>query len=66
MSKTENDAIAAVRGQGMEKDERAAAVSTIRQLWREGVESGEAQDRETLKEFLKTARRRRGFDSVED
>lgn len=40
------------------RDDRAATIAHYRQLWEEGLASGEAQERQPIEEFLKSARAR--------
>lgn len=48
----------ALRAWTYKRDDRAATIAHYRQLWEEGLASGEAQDRQPLEELLKTARAR--------
>ena len=48
----------ALRAWTHRRDDRAATIAHYRQLWEEGLASGEAQDRQTLEEFLEAARAR--------
>ncbi len=48
----------ALRAWTHRRDDRAATIAHYRQLWEEGLASGEAQERPPLDEFLKAARAR--------
>jgi antitoxin ParD1/3/4 len=48
----------ALRAWTHKRDDRAATIAHYRQLWEDGLASGEAQERQPLEEFLREARAR--------